>query len=775
MDNPKRHAFINLASSKFRKFLVQRLKEVWEEYRIDAFHLDISHIVVNDANDLIEGVNAGQGNVLMHQELAEAMPGVVFSGEHLHEVTFFRESFVQRWKLPSDANPHPISSFLFSVYTSPYGYLGLPNADSDPSLYQEYLDSYESWGILPTLRLGSPEELTLDHVETHKFLAIAKAWQQLGLKPDFEADWDTDTLFQYIGKNGEIVTYQTTEGGSTLVLPQEGVGYQRIFGVTQAKTDGSLPYWHAYDETMILGLDPKRSYLLNETPRDFMQVHINSLPEGVFVTESRVTENAALFRLERVDVSHEIDLLSQFHLLKTGIVVNEEELRLQKGATFRKVNTSISDFHKATIHAHPPYQGVTGDTFGEWELSLSDSPHIGLEFDIGLSDGTERSDGVTFIVSVQSNEIFREHYSQQRWKHIGLDLTPYRGQHIALRFTTNPGPNENTGWDRANWGEPKIISEPSNKLAEVGFFLPNEPIKIFPDTVEDEGNGQYSLKTELPAKILFFFESSELVVSPYNLRDTKYAAGLRFGGIFQFGSVWDSGKRSHETVNRVQKETINAHPPQDGQTLLQFVLSLPKAEEITFSFSMGLLDEEARSDGVTFQVLLDGKKRFSHFTKTPGWTNAQISFSEFAGETVLLELVTDSVGSDSWDWAHWADLLITAEGAGLEAPNRMAEVNQSVKETKLLSNYPNPFNPETWIPYQLAEAADVSMEIYDVSGHLVRTISVGFKPVGYYLTRERAAYWDGRNETGESVSSGVYFIQFIAGDFSATQRIVILK
>ena len=105
----------------------------------------------------------------------------------------------------------------------------------------------------------------------------------------------------------------------------------------------------------------------------------------------------------------------------------------------------------------------------------------------------------------------------------------------------------------------------------------------------------------------------------------------------------------------------------------------------------------------------------------------------------------------------------------------LASANQNVRETKLLPNYPNPFNPETWIPYQLAEAADVSVKIYDVGGRLVRTIPVGFKPVGYYLTRERAAYWDGRNEIGESVSSGVYFVQFVVGEFTATQRVVIVK
>ena len=105
----------------------------------------------------------------------------------------------------------------------------------------------------------------------------------------------------------------------------------------------------------------------------------------------------------------------------------------------------------------------------------------------------------------------------------------------------------------------------------------------------------------------------------------------------------------------------------------------------------------------------------------------------------------------------------------------LANANQDVKETRLHPNYPNPFNPETWIPYQLAKATDVNLKIYDVGGRLVRTISVGFKPVGYYLTRERAAYWNGRNEAGESVSSGVYFLQFLAGDFAATQRVVIVK
>ena len=96
-------------------------------------------------------------------------------------------------------------------------------------------------------------------------------------------------------------------------------------------------------------------------------------------------------------------------------------------------------------------------------------------------------------------------------------------------------------------------------------------------------------------------------------------------------------------------------------------------------------------------------------------------------------------------------------------------------ETELLRNYPNPFNPETWIPYRLAEDADVSLTIYDVNGELVRTIDVGHQNAAVYESRAKAIYWDGRNRFGEQVASGIYFYSLSAGDFSATRKMVILK
>ena len=98
------------------------------------------------------------------------------------------------------------------------------------------------------------------------------------------------------------------------------------------------------------------------------------------------------------------------------------------------------------------------------------------------------------------------------------------------------------------------------------------------------------------------------------------------------------------------------------------------------------------------------------------------------------------------------------------------------KKTGLLPNYPNPFNPETWIPYQLAEAADVTLTIYAADGRLIRTLSFGHQSAGIYQSKSRAAYWDGKNELGESVASGVYFYTLrVSGEFTATRKMLIRK
>jgi hypothetical protein len=97
------------------------------------------------------------------------------------------------------------------------------------------------------------------------------------------------------------------------------------------------------------------------------------------------------------------------------------------------------------------------------------------------------------------------------------------------------------------------------------------------------------------------------------------------------------------------------------------------------------------------------------------------------------------------------------------------------KRSAVLQNFPNPFNPETWIPYQLAEETDVAIRIYNVNGQLIRTLSFGRKPAGSYLSKGRAAYWDGRNDLGEEAASGIYYYSISAGHYAATRKMIVRK
>ena len=126
------------------------------------------------------------------------------------------------------------------------------------------------------------------------------------------------------------------------------------------------------------------------------------------------------------------------------------------------------------------------------------------------------------------------------------------------------------------------------------------------------------------------------------------------------------------------------------------------------------------------------------------------------------------------------DLLRAADDGSLTFRDGIVKLEQLLalfvpEKTALLHNYPNPFNPETWIPYQLAEPTHVTVHIYTTSGTLVRTLTLGHQPAGIYQHRSRAAYWDGKNAVGEPVASGVYFYTLTAGDFTATRKMLIRK
>ena len=121
--------------------------------------------------------------------------------------------------------------------------------------------------------------------------------------------------------------------------------------------------------------------------------------------------------------------------------------------------------------------------------------------------------------------------------------------------------------------------------------------------------------------------------------------------------------------------------------------------------------------------------------------------------------------------------VLKADGSLSSSERAMREVLASMRpdKTVLLSNYPNPFNPETWIPYHLAKSANVEITIYDTYGTVVRRLELGYQSSGYYTNRGQSAHWDGLNDFGERVASGVYFYQLQGDIVSPMRKMVILK
>lgn len=154
-------------------------------------------------------------------------------------------------------------------------------------------------------------------------------------------------------------------------------------------------------------------------------------------------------------------------------------------------------------------------------------------------------------------------------------------------------------------------------------------------------------------------------------------------------------------------------------------------------------------------------------------------FRYMSGDQIQIEVQ----GADGEGGARYPERVLEVKGP--EYMGRVSLVGGLVLEgsdggtmpqrSELLQNFPNPFNPETWIPFQLSEPADVEIKIYDGVGRLVRVLDLGHLDAGYYLDKDKAAHWDGRNEKGERVASGVYWYCIQAGRFRATRRLLLLK
>ena len=284
-------------------------------------------------------------------------------------------------------------------------------------------------------------------------------------------------------------------------------------------------------------------------------------------------------------------------------------------------------------------------------------------------------------------------------------------------------------------------------LASDGVFLATrywKEVTLVANTVAEASNGAGTLVT-LTFEVRDF-QPSTLTISQLYLVD---ADGKRWEAITENGAVTIPPEPAEETVGDINR---------DG------VVDILDLTIIGARFGQrGQNSADLNGDGLVDIVDL------------------VLAANEFGEEAAAPSLYPQALellsAAEVRQWLIQAQQLALIDPAYLRGITVLEQLHAALipQETVLLPNYPNPFNPETWIPYHLAKEADVTLTIYDTNGQPVRQFGLGHQAAGRYQNRSRAIYWNGKNEFGEQVASGVYFYHLSAEDYSATRKMLILK
>ena len=677
---PYRFAFINPAAEAFRDLFVERMAGVYKELRPDALHLDVSHEIINDAAGKVDGKRLPQGAVELHRKLEQKLPGVVLGGEGMHELLIAsRERMGQCMKRDSGLRPHPISSFLFSPYAYYYGHLSYLNPDRDSASYGAYKKEYVWRGVLPTLALdASVNEITHAMEGTRRVLREARAWQSLDLRPDFDSAWRGGHVFRYKGSEGASVDVEMTSAGMKMAGRQAGLVWEMISGGWSMRTSGSVPGWPAYDGRSIFGFPTWAAQFVSETPPDLTQPHISDMSKGLVITRGQVSPQGYEFHIDTE--ASDVDLVATAASAAAGVIINDVELPLQKGAVFEPRSVTVGGMTEPGLFAvmpwHPKEEGQQDYPWGQVYMDLFvDVPHRGprLLFDYGIGDAADpRTDGAMFTVTVDNTEtVFQEMATKGSWRSANVDLSKWSGKLVRLRLLVDPGPARSVSYDLACWGKPRIVTSKglfgafevlihSPKAVQRWYAYPEgaaEPVRESPGR---GGEGVLYRFTVVPPLTLGMVAAEPADVSyPVDLSTTKAQVGTVSNQVWSDVRMYDAGSTREETIGGVKKRVIAAHPPGHGRTVLQWNLRLPRGQGATLSTSAGI-GEKSMTGGAIFVIRADGKPLYSWFSSTPSWSPIAVDLSDFAGRDVWLSLETDSAGDPFYDWALWGDPVISS-------------------------------------------------------------------------------------------------------------------
>jgi hypothetical protein len=657
---PYRFAYIDPASSAYRSTFVSNAGAAINAVHPDALHLDISASMYNDGNGLIGGMSFAQGSAQLHKDLLAAFPNVALGGEGENDILYQYQSFAQAWTGWNIlTNPgHPIADFLFSSPVQYYGHLAQPQA-TDPS-FKQFLSDLEHRAVVPSIGVLSTADLDLTNADNARLIGLLQNFQNHSFQPDWASDW-TGTVVRYTGADSTTATF--TDSGTVETLTGAGLTlYQLSRNVNQLATASFINNWPAFDAGNVYGMDPGQRYWLDATPRP-TTTHITSIPAGNFIGQGTMVRSK-FAHVELSTANTAFDFFQNLFSAKMGIRYQGTDWPMAYGAGGSQTIATVGGVTRLAISLQPPWQGqYGGETFVEYSVPIL--PQGQFQFSTGIIDGASCTDGVTFRVTVNGTELYRQNYLTGAWHDGSVDLSAYANSTITMRIISNPGPQNNSACDWAAWSQLNIVYPPTALTVSVPLALDGS--SVYSGVA---GDGSFSLSSpnagmisgmRVPGQFTVFTQDGAAVAAGTNLAAVAFDVSSGYHGeIAAPGGVAGAGSVGSATSGGLAKNPgIFAHPPNGGRAVLSWTLHLPAATPLRFGWSAGILDGASSNDGVDFSVLINGIPYWQWTKLDDSWTPGSIDLQQWRGQNVLIQLITDSRADNTFDWADWADLILS--------------------------------------------------------------------------------------------------------------------
>jgi uncharacterized protein (TIGR03437 family) len=679
-------AYIDPAANAYRQLLVTRLRAAIQDLGADAVHLAAAGWPANDGRGAIGGMTFSQGAAQLHQDLLAAFPGLVLSGEGTNDVIAPFQSFVQQPSAGAPFNsgttpPIPITAYVLPN-AHPYGHLAFPNPYEAGFL--SYFSQYEGQTVLPTFSLGfaAADQPNYSDPDMARQMKVLGAFQQYALEPQWDAAWN-GAVIEYSGNgasaaladDGTLVNFTLNAAGAAAPL------YRRWHDVQQMQSDWFVLNWPAYNGAFTFGLDPGSQYWLSTQPNDASLVHLASIPPGMEVstgTGTLVTPGFAYFKLQPI-APPAFDFYASLWQANTGITYSGADQAVGNGATAQLGPIVSGGISRTGIQAQPPYLGPSGgETFIEYNVPVPDGYVATLSFAAGIQDGAIglRNGPMTFMVLVNGVVAWQNDVSAGAWLAGSVDLSAFLKQSVRVRFVSTPGPSGNTAYAWGGWSalQLSVTAKPSTAA-----FTMAVPPSLTASSLATGGanvqiqNGVASVTGfSTDSTALVFVNPPAMVFGGQSLMDLPFTASQSSAGQLAGPSqVAYAGNIGVSTSGGITKQrTVYSYAPLDGQLILSWALQLPSATPLSLSFSGGLIDgAQPYSQGVMLSLRVNGTTLWSYNANLPAqWKYASADLTPWAGQNVVLELVTDSLGQNAFDWTSWAELTMNAGSLGGSCP-----------------------------------------------------------------------------------------------------------